>query len=159
MKITDLTVAHYNNLPKKRMGAGVVFFNEQGELLAVKPNYREGWLLVGGSVDEGESPCAAARREIQEEIGLDIEIRNLDFVAVGYASAKDIRTESIQFTFYGGVLSAERIAQIVLAKNELDAFKFFTEEEASKVLIPSLRENIRFYLNAIQNKKVIYLES
>ncbi|SAK78869.1 NUDIX hydrolase [Caballeronia fortuita] len=39
-------------------------------LLLVKPSYRREWNLPGGSVDAGETPEAAALREIDEELGL-----------------------------------------------------------------------------------------
>lgn len=38
-------------------------------LLLVKSSYRKEWGLPGGSVHPGESPDAAAQRELQEEIG------------------------------------------------------------------------------------------
>lgn len=39
-------------------------------LLLVKPSYRLEWNLPGGSIDPGETPHAAALRELEEEIGL-----------------------------------------------------------------------------------------
>jgi 8-oxo-dGTP diphosphatase len=39
-------------------------------LLLVRPSYRAGWHFPGGSVQRGEAPEAAARRELAEEIGL-----------------------------------------------------------------------------------------
>jgi 8-oxo-dGTP diphosphatase len=38
-------------------------------LLLVKTSYRAEWGLPGGSIDPGETPDAAAQRELEEEIG------------------------------------------------------------------------------------------
>ena len=40
------------------------------ELLLVRPSYRFGWHLPGGSLRRSETPETAARRELAEEIGL-----------------------------------------------------------------------------------------
>ena len=68
---------HYKSLPKKRSGSSVLFLNEKGELLIVKPSYKSGWLPVGGTVDDSESPSVAAQRETREEIGLDLILSDL----------------------------------------------------------------------------------
>jgi 8-oxo-dGTP diphosphatase len=39
-------------------------------LLLLKSSYRAGWNLPGGSLQPGETPEAAAKREMEEEIGL-----------------------------------------------------------------------------------------
>ena len=40
------------------------------DLLLVKTSYRAEWSLPGGSIHVGETPEAAAQREMEEEIGL-----------------------------------------------------------------------------------------
>lgn len=49
-----------------------VVINDEGEVLLVRPHgYREGeWTLAGG----GESPVAAMRRELSEELGIGLTI-------------------------------------------------------------------------------------
>lgn len=40
--------AYAKMLPKKQVGTAVIFLNIKGELLIVKPDYREDWLVPGG---------------------------------------------------------------------------------------------------------------
>jgi len=42
-------------------------------LLLVQSSYRTAWNFPGGSVRRGETPNAAARRELAEEVGLAVE--------------------------------------------------------------------------------------
>jgi ADP-ribose pyrophosphatase YjhB (NUDIX family) len=60
---------YYKNLPKKRMAAGALILNKNNEILIVKPNYRDQWLIAGGVIEENESPKDACLREVKEEIG------------------------------------------------------------------------------------------
>ena len=53
------------------MAAGVLYVDDQDRVLIVEPTYHDHWNLPGGVVQANESPYAAARREIGEELGLD----------------------------------------------------------------------------------------
>ena len=65
-------VAFIASLPTRRLAAGALIRNEEGELLVVKPNYKDGWILPGGTVESGEAPKTGCFREVQEELGLTL---------------------------------------------------------------------------------------
>jgi len=52
--------------------AAALFTNQAGLVLLVKPNYWDHWSLAGGILEHGEPPHVGCRREVSEEIGLDI---------------------------------------------------------------------------------------
>jgi len=59
------------SLARKRVAATAFFRDEQGRVLIVNPVYKPAWDLPGGAVEADESPHAACRREVAEELGLD----------------------------------------------------------------------------------------
>jgi ADP-ribose pyrophosphatase YjhB (NUDIX family) len=62
--------------------AGAVVINEEGCVLLVKHVFRpgSGWGIPGGFINEGEQADDAARRELREEIGLELDRMELAFV-------------------------------------------------------------------------------
>ena len=55
-------------------GAVVAVTRPDGRVLLVTHVYNTGWGLPGGLLDRGETPAATVRREIREEVGLEIEV-------------------------------------------------------------------------------------
>ncbi len=147
---------YYKTLPKKRMGSGVLFFDEGGQLLILNPTYKDYWTIPGGTVDENESPMQTAIRETKEEIGLDI--KNMRFLCVDY-TGDDKKGEALQFMFYGGILNPEQVKNIVVPKDEIGEYKFEKIENAAKlfgqgrtlglkmpICLKAIRDNTSFYL-------------
>jgi len=54
--------------------AGALIFNNDGKVLLLKHRFRagSGWGIPGGFLEPGEQPEAAMRRELREEIGLEV---------------------------------------------------------------------------------------
>ena len=144
------------SLPKKRMGAGALFLDEQGRLLLVNPTYKPQWEIPGGIVEQDESPRQACIREVQEEIGLVKPVERL--LSVSYAAAKVNRTEGLMFIFWGGVLTAKEIAEIRLQAAELSEYRFVALAEALTLLTPSLGERVRRSLEILPTERTLYLE-
>ena len=72
----------------------------EGGVVLVRRKYPPpGWALPGGFVEAGESAAAAARRELREETGLDVELVELFHV---YADpARDPRGPTLAVVFIG----------------------------------------------------------
>jgi 8-oxo-dGTP diphosphatase len=61
--------------------AGALIFNDAGEVLLFKHRFRagSGWGIPGGFLEAGEQPEEAVRRELREEVGL--EVRQVEIFA------------------------------------------------------------------------------
>lgn len=66
-----------SQLPTKRVIAQGLVRNSAGELLLCELAYKRDWDLPGGVVDPGEPPAACVEREIREELGICVQVREL----------------------------------------------------------------------------------
>jgi 8-oxo-dGTP diphosphatase len=144
------------SLPKKIMGAGCLFFDSEGKILVVKPVYRDTWNLPGGVVEANESPQNACIREVQEEIGIAIKPERL--LCIDYTSKKEEAIESLQFIFFGGILSEEKIAEIDIATDEISAYQFLPPKQALTLVSQKLARRITQCLTIGDRSETLYLE-
>ncbi len=149
---------YYRTLPTKRMAAGALFTNEQGELLLVKTHYKEGWSIPGGSIDKDESPLAGCVREVREEIGLDLPPERFRLLCIEYQHQAGIKTEALQFVFSGGVLTQDEIARITLQADEIERYQFTPIEEALVVTNDGVRSRLPACLAALKDGSCVYRE-
>jgi ADP-ribose pyrophosphatase YjhB (NUDIX family) len=149
--------AYTESLPKKRMGAGCLFFDEQGKVMLVKPTYKSGWEIPGGSVEQNESPKYCCQREIQEELGLQRRVGNL--LVVDYNSETEEKTESLMFIFDGGILTSSEIGSIQLPQTELSEFRFFTIETLPEEMNIALRDRVLMAWQQKTQGSDVYLEN
>jgi ADP-ribose pyrophosphatase YjhB (NUDIX family)/NTP pyrophosphatase (non-canonical NTP hydrolase) len=130
------------SLPRVLAATVVLFTDENDRVLLVEQGYRNpptNWALVGGGVDADEPPRVGARREVLEEIALDIDLGRL--LAVNWHPATD-RPPLVVYVYDGGVLTDAQIKQIRLLDGELTRHGFFTLEEARPLLHESSHREI-----------------
>lgn len=129
----------YPELPRAIVAAGVLFFDDAGRVMLVHTTYKKPWEIPGGVVEseQGESPVDAARREIAEELGLDITVGPL----LTIDSAGD-RSPIIAFIFDGGVLTPEQLSAIRFADGELDETRFCDPAEVTDLLTERLARRV-----------------
>jgi 8-oxo-dGTP diphosphatase len=156
MKAPTSQEDYYKTLPTKRVGVAVLLFDDSGKILVVKPNYKEGWQVPGGEVEENESPREGAIRETHEEIG--VFLKDLEFLGVEYKSVNAKNFDFLEFMFSGGILTKEEIANIVLQKEELDEFKFVEIKQAPSLFRTSLRRRLPLGLEALRTGIPTYSE-
>ncbi len=147
----------YNNLPKKRMSAGALFFDEQGRLLIVNPTYKPPWEIPGGIIEANESPREGCIREIREEIGLEWQRGRL--LCVDYIHQEGDKTEALVFIFYGGVLQADEISNIKLQVSELSEYRFVSIAEVGELVNGRLTQRLRHIMPHIYSERTLYLEN
>ncbi|MEV0410640.1 NUDIX hydrolase [Streptomyces sp. NPDC050448] len=141
--------SHRAARPKALTAASVLYTDAAGGILLVEPTYGrpDRWNLPGGGIDSdlGETPRAAARREVQEELGLDLEPGRL--LGVNWAH-KPGYPARIRFLYDGGVLDAATLARIRLAPFELLRWRAVPASELRALVKPSLRRQIEACLRA-----------
>ncbi|MEV6676581.1 NUDIX hydrolase [Streptomyces erythrochromogenes] len=141
--------SHRASRPKALTAASVLFTDADGRILLVQPAYgrTDRWNLPGGGIDSdlGEIPRAAARREVREELGLDLAPGRL--LAVNW-SHKPGRPARIRFLYDGGVLDAPALARIRLDPTELLQWRTVPPEELPALVKGALRRQITACLEA-----------
>jgi len=147
---------NYEAMSKKRMAVSAFFLNKEGNILIVKPTYRSDWLLPGGIVEKDESPRQACVREIKEELNIELPLNKL--LCVEYLSDDTQQTESVQFVFYGGLITESQISSILLPKPELNEYRFSTHEEALQLLSCKLARRLPYCFQALEENTTFYLE-
>lgn len=144
-------------LPKKRMAAGALYRNGEGDFLLVKPGYKDHWDLPGGVVELDESPFAACAREIREELGLQLTICTL--LCLDYFDSRPDAPEGITFIFDGGTLSKDDIARITLEPSELTDFAFFAVDAIEAVATERMYRRIVHCRDSLEDGSPRYLEN
>ena len=130
-------------------------FDRSGRLLILKPNYKKGWTIPGGQIEEsGESPWQACRRETLEECGLEVTGGRL--ACVDYLPMRVDRPGGLRFVFDCGSLSEARLSEITIDPGEIDEHRFLDVAEAAELLSGPVRRRV---LASAGAGRCVYLEN
>ncbi len=147
--------AFYRGLPAKRIGAGVLFTDDLGRVLLVRPTYKQTWEVPGGLVEEGESPHEAATRELTEEIGLDRPAGRL--LCVDWVPPRDPKTDGLMLLFDGGVLAPDEMTAIALPPEELSEYRFVASSDLERYVAEHMSRRLVAGLQARADGTMRYL--
>lgn len=136
-----------------RVAAGVIFRDSEGRILLVMPTYKDGWELPGGYAEVGESPKAAAAREVHEELGVDWPVGEL--MVIDWAPHPD-EGDKLLFIFDGGLQSAADLPQPLPAPAELSSAEFHPPADLPGLVPPRLAGRL---LAALLPPRAVYLEN
>ncbi|MGO4957700.1 NUDIX domain-containing protein [Luteococcus sp. Sow4_B9] len=146
--------SHYLPPPAVPVSCGAILLDGQGKLLIVKPTYKSGWSIPGGSMEpDGESPWDACRREVLEETGLTVARGRLVVIDT---RPHEKRQLGLRFLFHCGTVAPEDAARITVQPEELSEYRFAPIPEALELLRPAISRRVAVGLQA---RTCVYLEN
>lgn len=142
-------------LPTRRLAAGALIRNERGEMLLVKPNYKDGWILPGGTVESGEAPKPGCEREIVEELGLDLKLGRVLLIFHGLSLG--VWGDSTYYMYDGGVIPAD--TKITLQDAELVTYEWVAPENLDGYVRPSMVDRLRECYRALETGETLEMSN
>ncbi len=127
--------------PVPSIGIGGLVFNNKREVLLICRNKEPAlgqWSIPGGCLEPGESLVDACRREIREETGMDVKVKNIVAVV-------ERRFENFHFIIidFFAELEPESASQLVAQSDVSDAKWVSMDELKNLHLVVGLEEIIR----------------
>lgn len=148
-------IAFYASLPRTRGAAAALLLDEHGDLLLVKPTYKEGWFLPGGVIEEGESPLRACVRECQEELGFTPDLDGL--VCVDWGPPHE-GIGAVNIFVFSGRVSGGQVAGIRLPPDELSDYVLAGPDKVAELVPPHIDRRLGPCLRAVADHTMVYLE-
>lgn len=102
--------------------------NNEGKFLIQKTSKEKGGIYssTGGHVDHGEEPIETIKREVKEELGIDISNDNI--IDLGYV----LCDFPIRFLFY--LKKDIDLNNVKLQKEEVESVKYMSVDELNKII-------------------------
>jgi 8-oxo-dGTP pyrophosphatase MutT (NUDIX family) len=143
---------------RPRVAAGVLFLDEDDQVLLVVPSYKDFLDLPGGCVEPGEGPTAAAQREVEEELGIEPPVGRLLVADWWHDSPDGIGGPKLLFVFDGGHLPRPMRDLVAVGGAEVVGFGFHSVRDLATATVPRLANRIEHAIAARQDGSTRYLE-
>jgi 8-oxo-dGTP pyrophosphatase MutT (NUDIX family) len=134
-----------------------LIFDTAGRWLIVRPVDDHRWHLPGGLIEQDKSPADACRREVREELGVDLEPGPL--YALGWnPPRRPGRNARFSFVFDMGTHDTDALSpRIRLQADELDAWQWAHPDKALGVLHLDMAERLTVARNTPPS--AVYIET
>lgn len=118
--------------------ATACLLNEAGSILVVRKRGTRMFMLPGGKIEAGETPLQALRRELYEELGLEVEEQQLQALGHFQSRAANEPDHWVEADVFVGRVEGE-----VQVQAEIDALDWLTPHtQQQEHLAPLLREQL-----------------
>ncbi|PVG83379.1 NUDIX hydrolase [Nocardioides gansuensis] len=114
-------------LPRKRAISQLLVRDAEGRVLMCRLTYKADWDLPGGVVEVGESPRLAVGREVEEELGLALDVGGL--LLTDWLPPWGGWDDAVCLVFDGGVHGTDVLDRVVKQEREIRDVAFLTLEE------------------------------
>lgn len=113
-------------LPTKRVISQGLLRDERGRVLLCELTYKQEWDLPGGVVEVGEAPSIGLVRELEEELGIKVEVREL--ITVNWLPAWRGWDDACIFLFDLGVVDSSITDDMTLQRTEIKSVRWCDAE-------------------------------
>ena len=135
-------------LPRKRAISQMLVRDPEGRVLLCQLTYKRDWDLPGGVVEVGESPRLAVQREVEEELGLQIDPGEL--LLTDWLPPWGGWDDAICLVFDGGTRPAEQLDEVVKQEREIRDVRFCTLEEVDELAADFTARRVRAAVTGTQ---------
>lgn len=134
-------------MPTHIVTAAGVVENDKGEILMVKTHHG-GWVFPGGQVEVGENLIDAVVREVEEESGINIEVKKLFAISSNIAINKGYNgVESIPTKVMMDFICTFVNGQLCTSDENSESRWVKKDKVLDMITAPAIRQRFQAYLN------------